>query len=138
MTFETNFEAWFSIVVLMLVEKGMISLLTFKPITISSKAGVAGPLTDAVDGAFHLTRSRQYTGQGIGHCQTQIIVAMGGKGHLVCVRNSVAQHGDDVEEFLRRGIAHRVGHIDRGGAGMDRHFHASAQKIRHRAGGIFR
>ena len=100
--------------------------------------GIAGAFADAVDGAFHLARACQHTGQRIGDRQSQIVMAMGGEGHFIRVGYAVAQHGDDFEIFLRRGVAHRVGNIDGGGAGMDRHFHAAAEEIRHRAGGIFR
>ena len=48
----------------------------------------------------------------------------------------VAQHRDQLEIFLRRRIAHRVGNIDRGGARPDRQFHAAAEEIALGAGGV--
>ena len=59
--------------------------------TISSRAGVAGALADAVDGAFHLARTGLNGGEGIGHRQAEIVVAMGRNCASFLVLLAVAQ-----------------------------------------------
>ena len=100
--------------------------------------GIAGTFTDAVDGAFHLARAGQNARQAVGHRQAQVVVAVGGEDHLVGIGHAVPQHRDDVEEFLRRAVTHRIGNIDHRGAGLDGDVHAAAQEVRYCAGGVFR
>ena len=40
--------------------------------------------------------------------------------------------------FLRHGVAHRIGDVDRGGAGLDRRLDAAAQEVVLGAGGVLR
>ena len=54
---------------------------------------------------------------------------MGGDGRLVDIGNAVPQIHDHLVEFLRRGIAHRIGDIDRGGAVRDGRFDCKTQEI---------
>ena len=63
-------------------------------ITTSSSAGIARPLAQAVDGAFHLARAVQHRGQGVGHGQTEIVVAMHRENRLVGIGNALAQGGE--------------------------------------------
>ena len=62
---------------------------------------------------------------------------MGGNHGLVDIRHTVTQHGHGFKIFLRHGVAHRVGNIDRRGTGLNRRFHNRTQKIRVGAGGVF-
>ena len=38
--------------------------------------GVTSPFTDAVDGHFHLTGTRHHTTEGVGCCQSKVIMTM--------------------------------------------------------------
>ena len=61
--------------------------------------GVAGTLAEAVDGAFHLARTGPHRGQGIGHRQPEVIVAVHRKYRLVDVGHAVDEHLDDGGEL---------------------------------------
>ena len=99
---------------------------------------VAGPFADAVDGALHLARAGLHRRQRIGHSQSQIVVAVRGKHHALLVDggNALAHFAEHLPVLFRRGVAHRVGHIDGGGAGFDGDAHHLHQKIAVRAGRI--
>ena len=56
--------------------------------------GVAGPLADAVDGAFHLARAVLHAGQRIGHRQAQIVVAVDADGRPADVGHVLADRPD--------------------------------------------
>ena len=90
---------------------------------------VAGPLADAVDRAFDLAGARFHRGQAVGHGQAQVVVAMDADHGLVDVRHALAERADDVADVRRRGVADRVGNVDRGGAGVDGRLDHSAEKI---------
>ena len=63
---------------------------------------------------------------------------MGREDRLVGIGHPLAQHGDQLEIFLRHRVADGVGDIDRGGARLDRGFDAAAQEIMLGAGAVFR
>ena len=52
---------------------------------------IAGALAQAIDRAFHLTRTIQYRRQRIGHRQTQVIVAVHREHRLVGIGDAVTQ-----------------------------------------------
>ena len=79
--------------------------------------GIAGALADAVDGAFHLAHAGPDGGERIGDRQAQIVVVVRGEDHLLGPRHPLAQHGEDAHHVLGQRIAHRIGDVDRGGAG---------------------
>jgi hypothetical protein len=89
---------------------------------------VAGPLADAVDGAFDLPGTGGDAGQRVGHRKAEIVVAMGREHDLVGAGHPGAQHGDEGGIFLRHRVADGVGNIDGRGAGLDRRLAAAAQE----------
>jgi len=75
---------------------------------------VAGPLAQAVDGAFDLTRAADHhPGQRIGHRHAQVVVAMHAPDRLVAVGHALAQHADELAEQLGHRVADGVGDVDR-------------------------
>ncbi len=90
---------------------------------------VARPLAKPIDGAFDLACARLHAGEAVGDGQPQIVMAVGGKDHPLCAGHALAQHGDDVYEFIRHRVAHRVGDVDGGRAGLDRGLHDAAQIV---------
>ena len=56
---------------------------------------------------------------------------------LVDVRHAVDEVLDDAGEVGRRGVADRVGNVDRRGAGVDRRLDDPAEEIELGAGGVF-
>ena len=81
--------------------------------------GVAGALADAVDAALDLARPRAYRGQRVGHRHAQVVVAMHGEDHVTQRRHLFVEPAHQRRPFLRRGVAHRVGDVDRGRARLD-------------------
>ena len=75
--------------------------------------GVAGALAEAVHRAFDLPRAGADRRQRVGDGEAEIVMAMGRDHRLVDVRHALEQHADQRREFLRHGIAHRVGDVDR-------------------------
>ena len=98
--------------------------------------GIAGPLAEAVDGAFDLARTGADGGQRIGDGKAEIVVAVNGDDRLVDVRHAVHQHGDQRGEFLGHRIADGVRNIDRAGAALDRRLDAAAKEVMLAAGTI--
>jgi hypothetical protein len=100
------------------------------------KRGVAGPFADAVDGAFRLAGAGLQSRQGVGGGESQIVVAMH-RDDAVLDPRDVREHArDQFAELSRLGIAHRVGHVERGrpgGYGCGEHL---VEKIRIGAAGV--
>lgn len=71
--------------------------------------------------------------QGVGDRETQVVVAMDREHRLVGVRHALTHIREHVAVLGGRGVAHRVGEIDRRGAGLDRRLDAAAQIIEGRA-----
>lgn len=97
---------------------------------------IARALTDAIDGAFHLARTAFDGRQRVGHRQAQIVVAVRAEDDLVGTFHAGDQAREHATDFFRRGEADRVGQIDRGGAGGDRHAGDLGQEIFFGAGCI--
>ncbi len=97
---------------------------------------IAGPLADAVDRHLDLPRPALHARERIGDRQAQVVVAVGGEDHCVRARHIGDQVAEHVGVFLRVGVADRVGDVDGGGAGLDRHLDAAAQEVPLGAGGV--
>ena len=100
------------------------------------QGGVAGPLPDAVDAAFHLTGAGFDGGQTVGHGQAQVVVAVDAERHLFDSRHPVLDVGEQLGEVGRDGVAHGVGDVDGGGPGADYRFQHLVQVLRVGAGGV--
>ena len=100
------------------------------------QCGVARPLTEAVYRALNLPRPTQHTGEGIGCCHAQIIVAVHGEDGFVAVGHLFPQVCDQIPHFRRGCIAHRVGNIYGGGSCADSRIHNLHQKIPVGPGGV--
>ena len=81
--------------------------------------GVASPLTDTIDGTFDLPCPGTHGSQAVGDGQAQIVMTVDGDARLVYVANVLPDPNDEVEELLRRRVAHRVGDIHRRRSGID-------------------
>ena len=88
---DTSLEARVSMVVSMPVQNGSTSLRTSYRHHDLFERGVAGPLADAVDGAFDLPRAGVDAGQRVGHRHAEIVVAVHREARLVGVRHRLAQ-----------------------------------------------
>ena len=97
---------------------------------------VAGPLAQAVDRALDLPGAGLDGGQAVGHGHAQVVVAMDADHGLVDVGHAVAERLDDVVHVAGRGVAHRVGNVDRRGPGGDGRFDHLAEEIGLGAGGV--
>ena len=97
---------------------------------------VAGPLADAVDGAFDLPGARLDARDGVGHREAEVVVAMDREDRLVAARHALAHGPEHGRVFGGRRIAHRVGQVDGGGAGLDRRLDAAAEIVERRAGRV--
>src|SRR5579875_1824859 len=80
---------------------------------------VAGPLADAVDGAFDLARAFQDGGETVGHGHAEIVVTVNADDGLVDVADVFFQMGDGGRVLTGNGVADRVGDVDGRGAGVD-------------------
>ena len=65
------------------------------------QTGVAGPLTDAVDGAFHLRGTGHDAGQRVGNCQTQVIMAVDGDIHVLHAFHVFLQIADQAVHLIQ-------------------------------------
>ena len=89
--------------------------------------GVAGPLADAVDGAFHLAGAGFDRGEGVGHGQAQVVVAVRRQRDLVAHAGAHAvEHPGDVR---RQGVAHRVREVHGRGPGLDRNLRHLTEEV---------
>src|SRR5580698_5326254 len=100
--------------------------------------GIARAFADAVDGAFDLTRAAGDTGERVGDCHAEVVVAVDREHGLVGVRHPLDQRANEAGVFLWHGVTDGIGNIDRGGAGLDHGFHDAAQVIHLRARAVFR
>ena len=78
------------------------------------QGGVAGPLANSVDGAFHLAGSGSNGGQGVGYGQPQVVVAMAAQAGPADIGHLFPQDAEDPSELVRHAIPHRVGDVDDG------------------------
>ena len=81
--------------------------------------GIAGAFADAVDRALDLARAGLAAGQAVGDGQAQVVVAVGADDRLLDVGDALLERADDRGVLKRRGVADRVGDVDRGRAGLD-------------------
>src|SRR5271166_5420112 len=81
--------------------------------------GVAGTLADAVDRALDLPRAGLDTRQTIRHRHAQIIMTVRADDRLADVPYSLLERANDAGVLRGRGVANRVGNVDRRRAGLD-------------------
>ena len=98
--------------------------------------GVAGPLPDAVDRDLHLAGPVLHRGQGVGHGQPQVVVAVHGEHRLVHAGHPFPDAPDELAELRGDGVAHRVGDVDGGGPGPDDLLDQAAQEVELAAAGV--
>ena len=80
---------------------------------------IAGPLTDAIDGAFQLAGTIFDRLKKVGHRQAEVVMAVHRNHGLIDIGNTAIDAGDQLTELRGCGIAHCVGNVDRGGTGFD-------------------
>ena len=98
--------------------------------------GVAGTLAEAVDSAFHLARTGHHRGQGVGHGQTEVVMAVHGEHRLVGIGDALEQLADGVGVLVRNGVADRVRNVDGACPGVDGSLDDAAEEIDLRAAGV--
>ena len=98
--------------------------------------GIAGSFADAVDGAFHLSDTRLDRCQRVGDREAQVVMIVRRQYDLVGTRHAGLHHGEDALYVLGQGVADSVGDVDRRRTGLDRGFHAAAQKVGVGAGAV--
>ena len=77
------------------------------------QCGIAGPFPNSIDGAMDLVGALQDGGQGVGHRQAQVIVAMDAENRLIEGGYFLAQLLEKMTHLQGCGIAHGIGQIDR-------------------------
>ena len=90
---------------------------------------IAGPLADAVDGAFELARPGSDCFEKVGYRQPQVVVAVDRNHRLVNVGHVGFNAANEVAKFARGKVAHGVGNVDGGGPGGDRRLQHLIQKL---------
>ena len=102
------------------------------------KGGVSCPLTQAVDGAFNLTRPAFHCGQGIGGRHAEVIVTMGGEDDILCARHIRDKAFNQARALAGGCVADCVGDVDGGRACLDGNFYNALQILPFGAGGVHR
>ena len=100
------------------------------------QGGVASPLADAVDSALYLTGPGPDGRQAVGHRQAQVVVAVHSDHRLVDVGHILQDAADEGLELVRDGVAHGVGDVDGGSAGVDALLHQLVDVVGVGAGSI--
>ena len=101
------------------------------------KRGVTRPFANAVHGHFHLPRPVHNTGQRVGRCQTQIVMAVNRNHGLINVGHTIVDVFDLFAVLTRQAIARRIGNIDNRCPGLNNGFGQATQEIKVGATGIF-
>ena len=99
---------------------------------------VARPLTQTVDRALDLTRSRLDRCQAVGHGEAQVVVAVRADHRLVDGGHAVDEALDHAVHVRRGRVADGVGDVDGRGTGCDHRLHHPAEKVDLRARRVFR
>src|SRR5262249_8756363 len=104
------------------------------------EGGVAGPLTDTVDGALDLAGAVHDGGERVGHRLPQGVVAVHRQHDPVQAVDARANPRDALAPLLRTGVPHRVGGGDGAGRGpgVDRRRQQVAHVLEVRARGVLR
>ncbi len=98
--------------------------------------GVAGAFAQAIDGALDLARTAADGGQRVGDGEAQVVVAMGREDHLVGAGDALDDRAEHRLVLGRDGVAHGIGQVDGGGAGLDGELDAAGQVIDRGAGRV--
>jgi len=69
-------------------------------------------LVQEKDDAVDLPRTAAHCGQAVGHRHAQVVVIVGREDHMTGPRDIGGQVREQRVDFFRRGIAHRVGHVE--------------------------
>src|ERR1041385_566755 len=103
------------------------------------EGGVAGAFADAIDGALDLAGAGADGGQGVGHGEAEIVVAMHADDGLAGLKlaHFVMQMLDQGAELIGHGPAHRVGNVHRGRASRHDGPADLDEKVRFRARAVF-
>jgi len=81
--------------------------------------GVASAFANAVDGYLCLTGASRNRCQCVGGAHAQIVVTMDRDDHIVDSRHALLQVGHQIGVFGRRGVADRIGHVQRRRSRLD-------------------
>ena len=100
--------------------------------------GVAGPLADTVDGALDLPGPGAHRGEAVRYGEPKVVMAVHRDDGLVDIPDVLVDARDELVELLRRGVAHGVGNVDRGRAGVDGGFEQAVDVVRVAPGGVHR
>ncbi len=99
--------------------------------------GIAGTLTQTVDGTLDLTSTIGDTGQGKRSSHAQVVVAMHGNGGLVDVLDVFHQELDATTELIGQRITGGVGNVHDGSASLDDGLNDLGQELVVRTTSIF-
>src|SRR5207302_899192 len=101
------------------------------------EGAVAGPFTNAVDGALDLPGAFLDRGQTVGDGETEIVVAMNAQYDLVDAAHVLLEVADGGGVLLGDGVANGVGDVDRRRAGGDHLLDDFREKLQLGAGRVF-
>ena len=96
------------------------------------------PLSNSIDRALDLSRSRGHRRQRIGYGHSQIVVAVCGNDHVVNPLHPLPDGRDQLSELRRYGVANRVRNVQRGSSRFDDGIEHATQKIRVGTRSVFR
>ena len=99
---------------------------------------VAGTLAQSVDRAFDLPGAALDGCQRVGRRHAEVVVAMGGKDHLLGAGHFGNQAADQLGAFVGRSVADGVGDIDRGRPRPDSDLDHTGEIVPFGPGGIHR
>ncbi len=80
---------------------------------------VSGPLADAVDRALDLPCPFHHRRQTVRDRETQIVVAVDGDYRPSTIGHMLLDTPDELPEFLRDRVTHRIGNVHRSGSGRN-------------------
>src|SRR4029077_17491288 len=102
------------------------------------QGSIAGALADPVNGALNLARTRGDGRHGVGHRQTQVIVAVRRNHDIFNSLDSLPQHLDDLAELRRHRVTDSIGNVHGGRARVNHRLYYLHQKVAIGSGGVFR
>ena len=100
------------------------------------QGGVAGSLSDSVNGHLNLPGSGLDRSQGVGSGQPQIVVTVDAQDGLVHVGGVLYHIPDEICKFIGNSVAHGVRQVDGGGTGFYHRPEDLAEKIRITPGAV--
>ena len=100
------------------------------------QGGVSCPLSNAIDGALHLSGAAAEGSQAVGHGKPQVVMAVNADCRLVYVGHVLEDAPHQPRELLGRGVAHGIGDVDRCRPGIDGRLKYLVDEVGVSAGGI--